>query len=737
MHHYIYPAKDTYITNRSGYSDKNFGIDEILQIGTSNVTVSELSQTREYEYTNQIFTSTRVQNFTGTFTGSLLGSASFASGSISGSNLWFSSSNFTGSVNGSPVEISGSISGSLVNGGIYGTLIMPYAIGIFNGQLTSSNGCFSGTGSGVDTRVEPHWTTTTGQYVDRALIAFSISQISKSIASGDIVNPKWFLNIKVCNEYQLPLNYTIYAAPISQSWVMGNGYNSDGGSDTGVTWEHREGTDGPSWYLPIVTGTRNTIDFMSDPTMTTASWGFQGGTWFTESYCSQSFGYQSADIQMDVTPIINKWLNRTIPNNGFILFSSDELLATGSGFTLKFFSHETNTIYAPYLDVAWNDSTFTTGSISTSSINISHAASGISSSISNGSFITVSGGISGSFSGSAVLIFTQNYSASVLLSDLSSSGFTVSEGLSGNINGIPVIGGVVGVVSVSESMVTGPCGKTFNTQLASGSFIDGVFSGSTFTAYYVENKFENGFLTGSWTSASLSGLTVNIPIPSGIEPYSYAYVSGTYVNGTAIGTYSNSGSTSASFSGQFINGNLLGANLSLQLTGSVITSSYYYTSSVELTSSVFANLDIERPFSVIVQNLQSTYRTGDIPKISVFARKKYPQKYFGRSPQQEQYMYPEVLPTSSFYALKDNQTDEIVMNFDSYTQISCEYPNGNYFYLDTTGLQPERYYRVLIQVLDDNSSYTIDTGKAFKLVRGDSKTSQSWPPQGIPETFDI
>ena len=85
--------------------------------------------------------------------------------------------------------------------------------------------------------------------------------------------------------------------------------------------------------------------------------------------------------------------------------------------------------------------------------------------------------------------------------------------------------------------------------------------------------------------------------------------------------------------------------------------------------------------------------------------------------QQEQYVIPEYLPTSSFYALKDNQTDEIVLNFDSYTQISCEYPNGNYFIIDTTSLPKERYYRVLILVQDNGEVYTIDTGKTFKITR--------------------
>jgi hypothetical protein len=32
MHTFLYPQKDTYITNEVGYANKNFGIDEILEL---------------------------------------------------------------------------------------------------------------------------------------------------------------------------------------------------------------------------------------------------------------------------------------------------------------------------------------------------------------------------------------------------------------------------------------------------------------------------------------------------------------------------------------------------------------------------------------------------------------------------------------------------------------------------------------------------------------------------------
>lgn len=711
MHHFIYPSKDTYITNRPDWNVKNFGIDEILQIGSQNKAARVLSQTTDYVYTDAIFNGQSVTLFTGTFSGSFGGTIVFANGIVSGSNLEFSASYFSGSIDGVSQTGSGVVDGALVNVYVTGSVIAPYVIGLFIGQLTGSDACFTGTGSGVDTRNQPQWTTTNAQYLDRSLLKFDIDSISASIADGAIVNPEFHLNLRICNEIDLPITYKIYALPVSQSWNMGDGYLSDGGSDTGVSWVYRDNNEGTEWYAPTNTSTRYSIDYIGNPSLSTASFGYGGGTWYTSSVCSQSFQYQSSDIDMDVTSIVNSWLNGGIPNEGFILVSSDELQSTGSGFALKFFSRDTNTIYSPYLDVMWNDvsqSGYITGSQSTGSVVIALMSSGITASVQSGSSLYIDGGISGSFSGSAILTF---------VAPVSFSGFTNGQGLTGNITGIPVFGNVDGIMSESESLVTGPCGKSFSASLATASFTNGIFSGSSFTAYYVDHVFENAQLTGSWTEAALLGATVTIPLPSVIEPYAYAYVKGIYVSGKAIGLYTTSGSTSASFAGQFVDGNLIGGTLNLQLSGSVVTSSYYYTSSVEMTSSAFTALNSTRPFTIVLQNVNPTYKAGDIARIGVFGRKQFPLKTFGKSTQQVQYMIPEYLPTSSFYALKDNETDEIVMNFDAFTTIGCEYPAGNYFILDTTSLPQERYYRVLIRVTDEQTTYTVDTGKTFKVTR--------------------
>lgn len=698
--------------------DKNFGIDEILQIGTSNVLVRTLNTTKDYSYVNAIFSNQQMTYFVGTFTGSLTGDVSFASGSISGSGITFSASYFSGSIDGTGSIGSGSFgnpaSGSSIIGYITGSLITTDAIGVFVGTVTGSNGCLNGTGSGIDTRNDQNWTVNYTKYVDRTLLQFDLSAISASISTSSISNPRFVLRLKVCNEYELPISYTVYALPVSQSWNMGNGYFSDGGSDTGVNWIYRDNNEGVAWYNQFISSSRPAIDFITTPGLVSASFAYGGGTFYTSSWCSQSFNYESSDINMDITPMVMAWLSGSIPNQGILLLHSDELQSTGSGFTLKFYSRDTNTIYSPYLDAMWDDvsGNFSTGSVATASVTIATASAGITASIQSGSTFTIAGGISGSFSASAFLTFSSS-----LGSELSASGIVSGTGLSGNITGLPVFGFISASISASASTVTGPCGNVFDAQMASGSFYTGIFSGSSFTAYYVDYKFENAFLTGSWTSEALYGAMVYIAIPSGIDPYAYATVRGTYVNGRALGTYTLSGSTSASFNGQFIDGNLLGGVLSLQLSGSIVTASYSYTSSIEMTSSVFTALDTNRPFAVSISNVKPTYKAGDIAKISVFGRKQFPLKTFGKTTQQAQYLVPEFLPTSSYYALKDNETGEIIMNFDSYTRIGCEYPEGNYFVLDTTSLPQERYYKVLIRVDDGQTVYTVDTGKTFKVTR--------------------
>ena len=76
------------------------------------------------------------------------------------------------------------------------------------------------------------------------------------------------------------------------------------------------------------------------------------------------------------------------------------------------------------------------------------------------------------------------------------------------------------------------------------------------------------------------------------------------------------------------------------------------------------------------------------------------------------------LPTSSYYAVKDLDTDEFLINFDTdYTQISSD-SEGNYFNIYMNGLEPERYYKILIKTIINSSTIIFDDHYYFKIVNG-------------------
>ena len=179
---------------------------------------------------------------------------------------------------------------------------------------------------------------------------------------------------------------------------MGNGYFSDGGSTTdGVSWIYRDNVN--TWD----TFTASTYTYISLNSTSSAG---GGGNWYTSSLCSQSFNYQTSDLNIDVTSIVKQWITGSIPNSGIILISSAEVIQDSQGYVIDYFSEDTNTIYVPVLDFAWNNSTYITSSIETGSVNIELMTASISGiTNSSSSFISIVN-ISGSFSGSAGLTLT-------------------------------------------------------------------------------------------------------------------------------------------------------------------------------------------------------------------------------------------------------------------------------------------------------------------------------------------
>lgn len=186
--------------------------------------------------------------------------------------------------------------------------------------------------------------------VAHTLIKFETTPLSQSIVSGEVTMSSAELILRECESSEIPLDYTIYAYQVSQSWDMGIGTRFDDISTEGVSWNKRTVTD--NWLGGGYT------------TGTTGSFNGKGGTWYTGSASSQSFSYESSDIQINVLTPLQSWLSGSIPNEGWILKHSSAVENNTNDYgQLKFFSKETNTIYQPKVRIGWDDSSFVTGSL--------------------------------------------------------------------------------------------------------------------------------------------------------------------------------------------------------------------------------------------------------------------------------------------------------------------------------------------------------------------------------------
>ena len=107
------------------------------------------------------------------------------------------------------------------------------------------------------------------------------------------------------------------------------------------------------------------------------------------------------------------------------------------------------------------------------------------------------------------------------------------------------------------------------------------------------------------------------------------------------------------------------------------------------------------------------YNRDDVYRFRVNARDVYPARQFTTV---SVYTLNKALPSSSYWALQDLNTGEYVIDFDpSCTKLSCD-SSGNYFDMYMAGLQPDRYYKILIKSSFANgSSVVYDNAYIFKL----------------------
>jgi len=132
------------------------------------------------------------------------------------------------------------------------------------------------------------------------------------------------------------------------------------------------------------------------------------------------------------------------------------------------------------------------------------------------------------------------------------------------------------------------------------------------------------------------------------------------------------------------------------------------------TSSEMATLAQPEAF-ISSYNNDGVYFSESIQRFRIAAVPQYPKKVFQT---QSGYLTNFYLPQTSYYAIKDSETNEYVIEFDNtFTQVSAD-TTSSYFDIYMGGLEPERYYTILLKTTVDGTTKVFDEDIMFKVING-------------------
>ena len=113
-------------------------------------------------------------------------------------------------------------------------------------------------------------------------------------------------------------------------------------------------------------------------------------------------------------------------------------------------------------------------------------------------------------------------------------------------------------------------------------------------------------------------------------------------------------------------------------------------------------------------NNKATFQRKSKQRFRLTTRKRFPDRTFVTS---SNYLDTQYLPATSYYSVRDAETDEVIIPFDTeYTKMSAD-SEGMYFDLWMEGFQPERYYKLMFRSDDNEGIKIFDEDYFFKIIR--------------------
>ena len=115
-----------------------------------------------------------------------------------------------------------------------------------------------------------------------------------------------------------------------------------------------------------------------------------------------------------------------------------------------------------------------------------------------------------------------------------------------------------------------------------------------------------------------------------------------------------------------------------------------------------------------LHNNKASFQRKSKQRFRLTTRKRYPDRTFTT---ESNYLDIQYLPATSYYSVRDAETNEVIIPFDTnYTKLSAN-SDGMYFDLHMEGLQPERYYKLMFRSDNNEGIQIFDEDYFFKVVR--------------------
>lgn len=175
--------------------------------------------------------------------------------------------------------------------------------------------------------------------LSRVLVQFPISDIivdrnnATIPASGSI---SWYLKLyNARHSDTVPKDFTLTVSAVSRSWDEGYGLDMEEYSDVGYA---------------------NWISAASSSDLGVTNWTSEGGDYHTSPVKNQYFTKGTEDLTLDVSDIVEQWVDGTKTNYGFgIKLTSSQEQAAESFYTKRFFARGTEFWFKrPTLEARWN-----------------------------------------------------------------------------------------------------------------------------------------------------------------------------------------------------------------------------------------------------------------------------------------------------------------------------------------------------------------------------------------------